>query len=611
MGRVLPKTFFWQLVLGTFLAQTLLLAAFITQTVVSQSHIAEQRTRQRIVMQLNRLAAACAKQLALGDMDSLHDVLELSRVAPTIEVARLTDLTGKTLAVSDSGRNRGLDADERDVLRAGAGQRVFTITNGQLEAVTPVVQDGKAVALLWLEPNRALSLNTLNAVVQVSLTYGFFALLANILPLFLITRTMTRPLRRLRQATQSVVRNPDKNGSFPLPVTTSNEAGELTTSFNVMVQKLEQQRGGLLDTLSLLDSMLGNAPIGFAFFDREQRCVRLNDSLAGMFATSADSWLGKAVPDIYPPSLVDEVTACITRTFEAGEAIRNIELSGMVAHQMNVERTWLVHFYPIYTQEHVVRSVGVIMVDTTERRQSEEVLRKTEKLAATGRLAASIAHEINNPLEAVTNLLYLLDTHEPMDAAALSFVRSAQSELARVSEITQQTLRFHRQSTLPDSISVIDILASVIALYQSRLHAAHVGVTKRFRGEPEIFGYGGELRQVLANLIGNAVDAMPTGGTLVLSTRRGGGRDLCGMWCEGVRVSVTDTGTGMSRATMEKIFEAFFTTKPITGTGLGLWVSQEIIRKHGATVRVKSWQGPTSGTSFMLFFPDGGLEPIP
>ena len=141
--------------------------------------------------------------------------------------------------------------------------------------------------------------------------------------------------------------------------------------------------------------------------------------------------------------------------------------------------------------------------------------------------------------------------------------------------------------------------------------SANVTLITKFRGEPEIFGFGGELRQVFANLIGNAIDAMPDGGSLVLKARRGKGRGADGRWSGGARICVFDTGTGMSRETVEKIFEAFFTTKQVTGTGLGLWVSREIIQKHSGTVRVRSRHGANgvkSGTSFMLFFPDNGIE---
>ena len=607
MRRILPKTLFGQLVLGTTVAQTLLLGVFISYTVVSQKRIADVRTRQRIGQQLDRLAGACAKQWAKGDMASLHDVLELSRIAPTIEVARLTDLSGKTLAVSESGRDQGLDSYELDVLKDATHQHVFSIRNGQLEAVTPVRQGGKAVALLWLEPNHAVSLNTLNAVVRVSLTYGGFALLANLLPIFLIARSMTKPLRRLKKATQQVMLHPSLDAGFPLPVTTRNEAGDLTASFNTMVRELEEQRRGLLETLALLDSMLGNAPIGFAFFDPGLNYVRLNQFLADMYEVPIEQQIGRRVSELFPGAMAEQLEVCLAKVFATGEAMRNVELSGEMLRLPDVRRSWLMHFYPVRTEQETIRWVGVIVVEITERLQAEEVLRRTEKLAATGRLAASIAHEINNPLEAVTNLLYLLRTHRAIDETALSYVSMAQAELGRVSEITQQMLRFHRQSTSPRRTDVAQVLDSVLELYRSRIAAAQVTVLREFREAPDVFGFSGELRQVFANLVGNALDAMPGGGQLVLRARRGCGRRRDGVWSEGVRVSVTDSGSGMSRETLGKAFEAFFTTKQATGTGLGLWVSEEIIRKHSGTVRVRSRTGEQSGTSFSIFFPDDGL----
>ena len=297
------------------------------------------------------------------------------------------------------------------------------------------------------------------------------------------------------------------------------------------------------------------------------------------------------------------------RVFATGDAVRDIEISGEKPLNGDAQRSWLLHFYPVRTQQEAVRWAGVIVVEITERLQAEEALRKTEKLAAAGRLAASIAHEINNPLESVTNLLYLLETHDGLDATATGFVATAQAELARVSEITQQTLQFYRQSTSPTVSNIPDVLDSVLTLYHPRITAARVTVQKLYRDESVVFGFGGELRQLFANLIGNALDAMPSGGQIVLRVRRGCGPGRNGAWVPGVRVGISDTGTGMDPDTLKRMFEAFFTTKQATGTGLGLWVSEEIILKHGGSVRVRSRQGAQSGTNFLMFFPDGGFEP--
>ena len=608
MRRFLPRSFFGQLVLSTVVVQMLLLLLYVYYLIASTRTLAAGRTEQRIGQQLGRIAGAISIPLAKGDAAGERGVLELARVAPTIDVARLTDLKGQTLAVTENGGGRGLDAEERAALAdaagsaGGTGQRIFKLKNGQLEAVAPVLEDGRPVALLWLEPSHTVSVNTLNLVLRICGTYGGFALLANLLPIFLIVRTMTRPLRVLGGATRRLMEDPDLNAGFPLPVTAKNEAGELTASFNAMVRELEERRNGLLETLSLLDSMLGNAPIGFAFFDDELRYARVNEHLASAHGLAVDAHVGLRATEFYPEEPARKKEGYIAKVFETGEAIRDVELAGEMTYAPGVERSWLMNFYPVRTGGGPIRWVGVIVVEITERLQAEEALRKTEKLAAAGRLAASIAHEINNPLESVTNLLYLLGTQKGMNRAAVEYVAAAQAELARVSEITQQTLRFYRQSSSAGPANLAEVLDSLLTLYRSRLAASRVTVERRFRGEPQVWGFGGELRQLFANLMGNAVDAMPQGGELVLSVRRGCGRRLDGAWSEGVRVSVTDTGMGMAEATRRRIFEAFFTTKQATGTGLGLWISAEIIAKHGGTVRVRSREG--CGTSFMMFFPD-------
>ncbi|WP_169315290.1 ATP-binding protein [Terriglobus roseus] len=611
MRRLWPRTFFAQLVLGTVLVQTLMLGVFITWVVSAQRDLAQKRTTARIADQLNRLSVASARQMARGDNSALQDVLELAEIATTIQATRLTDLEGKTLAVSDAGRNRGLDAEELKVLPTATKQQIFKIRNGQPEAVTPVLQNGKPVALLWLEPNPSSAYNTANTVARIAFSYGAFALLANLLPIFLMTRAMTRPLRRLSDATQSIVHNSGTESVFPLPVTTANEAGLLTVNFNTMVRELEAQRSGLLETLALLDSMLGNAPIGFAFFDGDFRFVRLNGFFAEMSGEQPSAHVGSLVNQVFAGEFGQRLEGCIAEVFQSGKAKRDVEIAAEPTSDGMPRRTWLMNFYPVCMQANVVRWVGVIVSEITDRLAAEETLRKTEKLAAAGRLAASVSHEINNPLEAVTNLLYILRHHEPMDEQALLFIETAQGELARVAEITQQTLRFYRQSASRSRTDLAEVMSSIVKLYQPRLTAARIKVVKEFRGGTELFCFGGEMRQVLANLIVNAADAMQGGGTLSLRARRGSGRLQNGTWGQGIRVAVSDTGTGMSPQTKAKIFEAFFTTKQATGTGLGLWVSEEIIRKHGGSVRVRSRQGEGSGTCFWMFFPDAVAGEIP
>jgi PAS domain S-box-containing protein len=248
--------------------------------------------------------------------------------------------------------------------------------------------------------------------------------------------------------------------------------------------------------------------------------------------------------------------------------------------------------------------IAIFFVDLTEQKRSEEVMRRTEKLAATGRLAASIAHEINNPLEAVTNCLFLIGSGQ-LDARSREYLRIAQQELDRVTHITTQTLRFYRQSTKPVASNVNELLDSVIALYEPRLRGYSIAIHRRYKDVPLLHAYEGEIRQVLANFIGNAIDAMHrNGGRLML--RSAPGRDpRTGV--QGVYVTVADTGCGMDAATRSRIFEPFFSTKGTTGTGLGLWVSQTIIDKHagriGIRTRIQQRPHTAGGTVFRIFLP--------
>jgi signal transduction histidine kinase len=248
------------------------------------------------------------------------------------------------------------------------------------------------------------------------------------------------------------------------------------------------------------------------------------------------------------------------------------------------------------------RQIAAFIADLTLQKKSEEVLRRTEKLAVAGRLAASIAHEINNPLEAITNCLYLVGKTElPQDAK--TYLALAQDELDRVAQITVQTLRFYRRSTQASSTNLHDLLETVLALLNSRLKRQQITMVREYGAIPPLVVHDGEIRQVLANLIGNAIDAMPTGGTITLRT------SLSHDWIndrEGIRITVADDGTGMSPATLHRIFEAFFSTKGITGTGLGLWVSREIVDKHQGHLRARSRErrdGQPGGTAFSLFLP--------
>jgi signal transduction histidine kinase len=225
---------------------------------------------------------------------------------------------------------------------------------------------------------------------------------------------------------------------------------------------------------------------------------------------------------------------------------------------------------------------------------------RSEKLATVGRLAATVAHEINNPLEAVTNLLYLAEQNPSLDEAAREHLRMAAAEVARAAHIARQTLGFSKGGAAVSRFRTTDVLESVLVLLERKLQNKDVICEKEFSGDVEIRGVENEIRQIFWNLLNNGLDAVSAGGRIklrVVASLRDGG-------VPGVRVTVADNGGGISADHMPRLFEPFFTTKA-TGNGLGLWITSEIVKKHGGSIRVRSRNGAgaRTGTVFSVFLP--------
>ncbi|MGI4831125.1 MAG: sensor histidine kinase [Janthinobacterium lividum] len=229
---------------------------------------------------------------------------------------------------------------------------------------------------------------------------------------------------------------------------------------------------------------------------------------------------------------------------------------------------------------------------------TQQALLQAEQLAATGRLAASIAHEINNPLESITNLLYLLRREDERKQRE-SYLDLAESELGRVSEIATNTLRFYRDPVEITEVHLPGLFHSVLSLFNGHISTKKIDVRLKL-DDVSVTASQGELRQVLLNLVGNALDAMPKGGRLHIRCRRF--ERSVGSRPPGVGICVADTGSGMAPEVLRRIFEPFYTTKGNSGTGLGLWLSMEILKKHGFRIKVKS--KPASGSNFSLYLPE-------
>ena len=247
-----------------------------------------------------------------------------------------------------------------------------------------------------------------------------------------------------------------------------------------------------------------------------------------------------------------------------------------------------------------ILSLAVFLNKAQRRtRRAERALLQSEKLAAVGTLAASIAHEINNPVDAVMNLLYLARAQAANDEVQ-ELLGMADRELQRVAAITSQTLSFQKQAKRPEPALASAIFDSVITLHEGRLRNTSVYLERRDRADRPVSCFSGEIRQVLGNLVANAIDAMRPGGRLLLRSRNRTHPKTSQL---GIQITVADTGCGMDRSTLDRVFEAFFTTKDIGGNGLGLWISQEILVRHGSRMRIRSRTGAVHGTVFTFFLP--------
>jgi signal transduction histidine kinase len=367
-----------------------------------------------------------------------------------------------------------------------------------------------------------------------------------------------------------------------------------------------------------LDSLYRTAPIGLAMFDPvDFRFLNLNDRQAEMIGLPKHEIVGKTIRELTPGV---EANLMYFRQAAAGLPVMNALVEGSLPGAPEEQRSWAVNYMPMFGADGEVQAITTASMEVTAQKRAEAALLQSEKIAAVGRLASSISHEINNPLEAVMNLLYLArngaknsgQTSE-MSEEVFRYLDLADGELRRVAAIVSQTLRFYRQATNPTETNCAELLSGVLELYRGRLANAEITVEKRKLAMHPVLCFEGEVRQVVSNLVANALDAMPQGGRLLVRSR-----DTTD-WRTGhpgLAITVADTGTGMGRETQARVFEAFFSTKGIGGTGLGLWLSMELVRKHYGSLRVRSQladpeNGIAGGTVFRLFLPRNPPREIP
>lgn len=606
-----PRSIRWQMLASLLALEMLSVGLFALLLVRQQTRETADRARRRLAYEARSLALQSSEALDQERPGWVGLSVQMMGDSPTVALAKVTDPAGNMLFISKGEADEtSLDADElKFIPQIQRDEAQCTFTSDRWECASAIYTGNDLRGYAWVMYDKVWLTEEVNSILRSTAIFAVIWATASVVLVLILGRSIAQPLSVLHRGAITLMNSPEDVSNFPLPIAVHNEIGDLIETFNRMVASLTEQRAGLNDTLSLLDSMLANAPIGLAFVDRNCRFVRVNQVFADLTGTAVTRHLGRTLKDLLPAAVTLEVENAVLRVFSSEEPVRNLEVSEQRG-KPSWPRTWLISAYPVRTTPNQVRWVGVIALDASDRKRSEEALRRSEKLAVTGRLAASIAHEINNPLEAITNLIYLLRNFSHLPEDALQYVSMAEYEVRRIAEITQQTLRFYRQPTQPARAALSELLDSVLSLYQGRINGLDIHVVRDYDAELNLFCFAGEIRQVFANLIGNAIDASAPGGRLLVRARRS--RDWRHPAQNGIRFAIADTGSGMEPAIREHIFEAFFTTKEVTGTGLGLWVSQEIVLKHHGMMRVRSKTAPKpesaaglrSGTVFEVFIPD-------
>jgi PAS domain S-box-containing protein len=361
----------------------------------------------------------------------------------------------------------------------------------------------------------------------------------------------------------------------------------------------KQAEEALRESEARFRSICEHAAVGIEQLSPDGRLIMVNTALCRMLGYRETELLGKTWQDITHPDYgVHE--ARLLAAMLRGES-NSYEIEKRYLH-CNGAHVWAnVTFSPVEDNAGQVLYLIAIIQDITDRKQAEKALIRSEKLAAMGRLATTIAHEVNNPLEAMTNLVYLLQA-SIIDTRTREYVDLFEKQLETLTRVAQQTLNFHRETGQPAEFKLSELISELLDFFGPKAKKKDLTITMRLVVEGKILGFSSEIRQVISNLLINAIEATPGDGRITIHLHEA--TDWRGYRQRGYRISIADTGTGIDPQHLERIFEPFFTTKGDKGTGLGLWVSMGIIDRVGGSMRVRSSRRPGgSGTCFSIFLP--------
>ncbi len=546
----------------------------------------------RLNVQAQIIGYNCITPLVFNDPQSAQRTLAALRASRHIVYAGVYSPSGRFFAAywrNANGPKRAFPLVSPDKIR---NRWPF---DSQYAVVQPILLDSKLVGSVYVRSDVGELIARLDGYLIILGATFIVSLGVALLVARTARQAISDPIIRLAETARLV--SHDKNFAVRAePTGSRDEIAVLIDSFNSMLSEIQKRDSALQESEAQFRTVADSVPQLAWIAEKDGRLSWYNQRWYDYTGTTEQDMLGWGWESVHDPQVLPNVLTSWKAAIATG---KRFEMVFPLRAKNGSYREFLTLAVPLRDSRGVaVRWFGT-NTDITAQRRAEDALRESEKLAATGRLAASIAHEINNPLEALANLLFLA-RRQP--AKSMSFLVTAEQELDRIAEITRHTLGFYRDTSTPVKLSLAEVASGVLTLYDRKLRFKNVSVIKRFLRGTEICGFPGEIRQIFANLVANAIDALPVEGRLTIKIAPS--CEWSGARRPGVRFTILDNGPGIAPEHLKKVFEPFYTTKKDIGTGLGLWLTQNLVRKHSGTIRVRSVvNSARSGTAFSIFFP--------
>ena len=389
---------------------------------------------------------------------------------------------------------------------------------------------------------------------------------------------------------------------FPISVTISpikDESGTIVGASKIARDISERWR--LDESRYRLAAIVDSADDAIISKNLDGIITSWNNGARRLFGYEQEEIVGQSILRLIPDNLRHEEEE-ILRRLRTGDNIEHYETTRI--SKEGELREVSITVSPIRNAKGEVIGASKIARDVSNQKKVERLAIEAEKIATTGRMAAAIAHEINNPLASVLNLIFLARQPDLSNEEIRNYLDTAESELERVSHIARQTLGYYRDTGKPSEVHLKDLMENVLSVYRGKLLAHAIAVESKFSDLRKINVQTGEIIQIFSNVVCNAIDSMPHGGVLSIRTTR-----TVRMEGDAIQVVVSDSGSGIPREHLDKIFEPFFTTKGNLGTGIGLWVARQLVERHGGQISISSsTDRGNSGTIVTMTFPFRGAE---